>query len=101
MKHLPRKYEEISSELKEILPTLRTQYRVRTMEIFGSYVRGEARADSDLDLLVTFDEIPSLFRFVALENLLSDSLKVKVDLVMKDSLKPLLGKHILEEARLI
>jgi len=101
MKHLPRKYEEISSELKEILPTLRTQYRVRTMEIFGSYVRGEARADSDLDLLVTFDEIPSLFRFVALENLLSDSLKVKVDLVMKDSLKPMLGKHILEEARLI
>ena len=101
MKHLPRKYEEISSELKEILPTLRTQYRVRTMEIFGSYVRGEARADSDLDLLVTFDEIPSLFRFVALENLLSDSLKVKVDLVMEDSLKPLIGKHILEEARLI
>jgi hypothetical protein len=36
---------------------------------------------------------------VALENLLSDSLKVKVDLVLKDSLKPLIGKHILEEAR--
>jgi hypothetical protein len=96
---LPRKLDDILAELKEILPILRTRYRVRTLEVFGSYVRGEARADSDLDVLVTFDEVPSLFRFVALENHLSDSLSVKVDLVMKDSLKPMIGKYILEEAQ--
>ena len=52
-----------------------------------------------MDLLVTFDKVPSLFRFVALENDLSDSLGIKVDLVMKDSLKPNIGKYILEEAQ--
>jgi predicted nucleotidyltransferase len=42
-----------------------------------------------------------LFRFVALENTLSDLLGVKIDLVMKDSLKPNIGKRILEEAQSI
>jgi hypothetical protein len=48
--------------------------------------------------LVTFSKPPSLFKFVRLENHLSDTLGVKVDLVMKDSLKPAIGKHILREA---
>ena len=82
-----------------MLPTLRGQYRVHTLEVFGSFVRGEERADSDLDLLVTFEEVPTLFRFVALENDLTDTLGIKVDLVMKDSLRPNIGKYILEEAR--
>jgi len=80
---------------------LQAQYHVRTLEVFGSYLRGEERASSDLDLLVTFTEVPTLFRFIALENYLSDELGVKVDLVMKDSLKPAIGKYILEEARQI
>ena len=80
---------------------MKAQYRVHTLEVFGSFVRGEEKADSDLDLLVTFDEVPTLFRFVALENDLSDSLGIKVDLVMKDSLKPNIGKYILEEAKSI
>ena len=78
---------------------LREQHHVRTLEVFGSFVRGEEKRDSDLDLLVTFDETPTLFSFVALENQLSDILGVKVDLVMKDSLKPFIGKFILKEAR--
>ena len=82
-----------------MLPTLRAQYRVHTLEVFGSFVRGEERADSYLDLLVTFEEVPTLFRFVALENDLTDTLGIKVDLVMKDSLRPNIGKYILEEAR--
>ena len=96
-----RSLDELLGKLRGMLPTLRAQYRVNTLEVFGSFARGEERADSDLDLLVTFDEVPSLFRFVALENDLSDSLGIKVDLVMKDSLKPNIGKYILEEAQLI
>ena len=88
----------VLEHLKEILPLLREKYHVRTLEVFGSYVRGDESEQSDLDLLVTFDEVPSLFQFVALENFLSDELGVKVDLVMKDSLKPEIGKYILEEA---
>jgi predicted nucleotidyltransferase len=93
--------DELITKLRELLPAIQTQYHVRTFDIFGSYVRGEEKADSDLDLLVTFDEVPSLFKFVALENHLSDELGVKVDLVMKDSLKPAIGKFILEEAQRI
>jgi len=66
--------------------------------VFGSYVRSEQNMNSDLDLLVTFKEIPSLLTFIAIENYLSDLLGIKVDLVMKDSLKPKIGQRILREA---
>ncbi len=54
--------------------------------------------NSDLDLLVEFDTTPTLFSFIRLENELSQLLGVKVDLVMKDGLKPALGTQILAEA---
>jgi predicted nucleotidyltransferase len=94
-----RKLDQLSATLKDMLPALKTQYHVDALEVFGSFVRGEEKEDSDLDLLVTFDQVPTLFKFVALENHLSDTLGVKVDLVMKESLKPFIGKRILEEAR--
>lgn len=91
--------------LETFLTTLRQQknvlverYGVESLEVFGSYVRGEQKPGSDLDLLVTFREAPSLLTFIRMENDLSDTLGVKVDLVMKDSLKPALGKNILREA---
>jgi len=99
MNNTSKNLDELLAKIRELLPTLRKQYHVRTLEVFGSFVRGEEKGNSDLDLLVTFDEIPTLFRFMALENQLSDVLGVKVDLVMKDSLKPFIGKYILEEAR--
>lgn len=92
---------EILAQLKPMLPMLREKYQVLTLEVFGSYVHGEEQEGSDLDLLITFDKVPSLFQFVALKNFLSDELNVKVDLVMKDSLKPAIGKYILEEAQTI
>ena len=77
---------------------LAERYNVETLEVFGSYVRSEQKKDSDLDILVTFKEAPSLLTFIAIENYLSDLLGVNVDLVMKDSLKPKIGKNILREA---
>lgn len=91
--------DELVKELQGLLPELRQLYQVQSMEVFGSFVRGEERTDSDLDLLVTFNETPSLFKFVALENYLGDQLGIKVDLVMKDSLKPGIGQRILAEAQ--
>jgi hypothetical protein len=101
MRNISPSLEHHLSQLREMLPLLQTKYHVRTLEVFGSFVRGEEEPGSDLDLLATFYETPTLFQFVSLENFLSDSLGVKVDLVMKDSLKPNIGKHILEEARQI
>ena len=90
-----KKYIEI---LHEQMPMLAERYSVETLEVFGSYVRDEQKKDSDLDILVTFKEEPSLLTFIAIENYLSDLLGVKVDLVMKDSLKPVIGQTILREA---
>jgi predicted nucleotidyltransferase len=89
--------ERIRRVLKRNLPMLRERYHIQSLGLFGSYVRREQSADSDLDLLVTFSEVPSLLRFVALENELCDLVGVQVDLVMRDALKPRLGRRILEE----
>ncbi|MCD4652693.1 nucleotidyltransferase family protein [bacterium] len=79
------------------LSMLMDQYNVESMGIFGSYVRQEQSQDSDLDILVTFVESPTLLKFIDLENYLSDLLGLKVDLVMQDALKPNLKKNILRE----
>jgi uncharacterized protein len=84
--------------LRQELPKLKEEYSIETLEVFGSYVHAEGKTTSDLDLLVTFSELPSLFKFIKIENRLSDLLGVKVDLVMKDALKPAIGKRILSEA---
>lgn len=60
-------------------------------------MRGEQEPESDLDILVEFEEAPSLFEYIRLEDYLSGILGVKVDLVMKSALKPAIGKRILYE----
>jgi predicted nucleotidyltransferase len=84
--------------LRQQKAILAERYGVESLEVFGSYVRGEQKMGSDLDVLVTFHEAPSLLTFIKIENYLSDTLGVKVDLVMKDTLKPAIGKNILREA---
>jgi predicted nucleotidyltransferase len=93
-----RSLEKILEILRGQIPMLTKRYSVETLQVFGSYVRAEQRKDSDLDVLVTFWEVPSLLTFIAIENYLSDLLGIKVDLVMKDSLKPKIGRRILREA---
>ena len=91
----------ILSKLKQLLPLLSERYHVQTLGVFGSYVRQEQRTDSDLDILVTFSETPSLLKFIELEYYLSDVFGIKVDLVMKDALKPAIGTQILKEVMLV
>jgi uncharacterized protein len=85
------------SILRQHLPEISKIYNVSYLGIFGSYVRGEQEPESDLDILVEFEEAPSFFEYIRLEDYLSEILGVKVDLVMKSALKPAIGKHILEE----
>jgi len=91
------KLKEIKEKLKKLEPLLRERYKVKRIGIFGSYLRGEEKKGSDIDILVEFIEEPGFFDFLELENYLSKILEVKVDLVMKNTLKPLIGKHILKE----
>lgn len=93
--------ENIIAKLRSELPRIKSQYNVATLEIFGSFVRHEQKANSDIDILVTFSKAPSLFKFIELEDYLSKLLGLKVDLVMKNSLKPNIGKKIISEAQAI
>jgi predicted nucleotidyltransferase len=90
-------FEKLKDILAEHKQQLKDRYKVEEIGIFGSYVRKEQKKKSDLDVLVSFSETIDLFTFVELENYLSDILGVKVDLVMKDTLKPRLKDRILNE----
>jgi len=92
-----KKIEEIKKTLIKLKPFLKEKYKVKEIGIFGSYVKNKQKKGSDLDILVEFDEFPSLIEFIEMENFLSDKLKVKVDLVIKGALKPHIGKEILKE----
>ncbi len=92
-----KKIDQIIIKLRENMPVLREKYKVKTLGVFGSYVRGEQKKSSDLDILVEFQEPVGLFKFMELEEFLEKNTGVKVDLVSKKALKPRIGKHILEE----
>jgi predicted nucleotidyltransferase len=94
-----KKLEEIKGILAKHKEELRSECRVKEIGIFGSYVRGEQKKHSDVDLLVEFEETSNLtlLDFIRLENYLTDLLGVKVDLVEKQTLKPRIGRHVLAE----
>lgn len=81
-----RTLDDIREQLRAELPHLRERYDVDRLGICGSFVRGEQTDDSDLDLLVTFTEMPGLLDFVGLKQHLEDTLGLSVDLGMPDAL---------------
>lgn len=89
--------------LRELMPELQRRYGIQSLGIFGSYVHGKQKKRSDIDLLVEFnDKAPiTLVSFVALERELGKLLGQRVDLVERDTLKPVIGKRILEEVVLV
>lgn len=95
---MKKKIDQIIMKLKEIKPIIESKYSVKNLEVFGSYIRGKQKKGSDLDILVEFSKTIDLFKYIELENYLSEKLGVKVDLVMKDTLKPRIKDRILNEA---
>jgi len=92
-----RDLDRIKSILRANFPMLKEKYVVRSMGLFGSFIRGEQKRRSDADILVEFEEPPSLFRFMTMEEELTKLIGIKVDLVMKTALKPNIGRVILSE----
>ncbi len=90
--------KQIKQKIRADQQVYKDQYKVKELKIFGSYVKSKHTEISDLDILVEFDQPVSLLHMVSLENYLTDSLKVKVDLVPKDSLREGLKEQILKEA---
>ena len=93
------KVDDLLSQLRQEMPRLRAEYAIRSLGVFGSFVRGEQKRGSDLDLLVEFERAPGLLRFLELEEELSTLLGVPVDLVQQKSLKPAIGRRVLQEVR--
>ncbi len=89
--------EKIRKSLSGQKAILRSRYNINKLGIFGSYIRGEQKKGSDLDILIDYDEPPTLIALIEIENRLSELLGVKVDLVTRKGLKPRLRKQILGE----
>jgi len=90
--------EEVIERCTRAEPDIR-RLGVRRIALFGSLARGEAKADSDVDLLVEFEPGGKSFdRFLALSDLLEHILGRRVDLVTTEALSPYIGPHILAEA---
>jgi len=88
------RYKKILADHRQ---ELEHHYHVSSIGLFGSRLRGDYKEDSDLDVLVSFSRTPGLLQFSGLQCHLSDLLGVKVDLVMRDALKPAISSRILNE----
>ncbi|WP_218055425.1 nucleotidyltransferase family protein [Candidatus Nitrospira nitrosa] len=86
-----RRLQTVDSEVRRL--------GVRRLALFGSVLRNEARPDSDVDVLVEFDlKVKTFDRFMALADLLEDTLGRQVEIVTTESLSPFIGPSILAEA---
>jgi len=90
-----------SKEIKEILKQhkreISEKYKVKEIGLFGSCVRRQQKKKSDIDILVEFDEVPDLLKFIELEGYLEKILKHRVDLVRKSAIRSELKNKILME----
>lgn len=93
----PLSLKEINKVLTEYKKDISEKYKVREIGVFGSYVRGEQKKRSDVDILVEFDVVPDLLKFIEMERYIQKLLKKKVDLVDKRGIRPQLKDRILKE----
>ena len=74
---------------------------INYLALFGSRARGDAKPESDVDLLVKFNKNVSLFDLIRAENAFEGQLNLPVDLVMEDSLKPLIRPYVEKDLKVI
>lgn len=92
-----KKLERIITVLKGLEDEIRKDYKAEIIGVFGSYVRGEQKEGSDVDILVRFLEGATLFDLVGLGDFLEEKLRVKVDIVSERALRQEIKEQILEE----
>jgi len=85
--------EEIKSKIVPILK----QHGIKKAAIFGSFVKGEVKSSSDVDVLVEIKSDMSLLDYIGIKLELEEALKMRVDLVEYDTIKPIIKERILAE----
>ena len=89
--------EEIKEILKKHRDEIKRGFKAEIIGVFGSYVRGEEKPESDVDILVRFMEGATLFDLVGLAEFLEERIGIKVDVVSERALRPELKEQILKE----
>ncbi len=89
--------DEIKNILRKQEPLLKATYQVSKIGVFGSFARGENDKDSDVDILIEFSHPIGFFKFIKLENYLSEIIGRKVDLVTNNALKSIMRDDVLRD----
>ncbi len=95
---MERSLEEVKLQLQALKPTLKKRFKVETVDIFGSFARGEQGEKSDLDILVTYSEMVDFLLIARLRRYLRRKLHMKVDVISKEFLNKYIKEKVLEEA---
>jgi len=90
---------DLMAKLESALPDLKRRYQITKLGLFGSYSKGEQTAQSDLDVLVDFAELPTLIELISLEQELEQLLGVEIDLVTNGALHGYIGERIKSEVQ--
>lgn len=90
--------DEIRAVIRAHQEEIHARYKARVVGVFGSYVRGDQRPDSDLDVLAAFGPEASLLDLGGAQVMLSELLGIKVDLVPQEDVRPELKETIASEA---
>jgi uncharacterized protein len=84
-------------EIQNIIISCLREYHPAYVGLFGSFVRGDGSGESDIDILVRFNESHSLLQLVKIENELTAKLGIKVDLVTEGAIKNERVKHSIHQ----
>ena len=96
-----KELERIITILQSLEEQIKKDYKAEIIGIFGSYVRGEQKVSSDVDILVNFHEGATLFDLVGLADFLEEELDVKVDIVSERAIREELKEQILKEVVMV
>jgi len=94
--------DRIEREMEEKKVYIKKVFHVREIGVFGSFIRGEQTASSDIDVLVDFERgHKDFFNYMKLRYYLEELLQRKIDLVIKNAVKPRLRKRIFSEVEYV
>ena len=89
-----RNLGEIVKTLREHKKMLKEKYKIKRIKIFGSYAEGKQKKSSDIDIIVDFEQIPTLIELIKIQEELETILGVKVDLLTEESISPFIKPYI-------
>jgi hypothetical protein len=89
---------EIQDILRKHFAELRERYGIASLSVFGSVVRGEAKENSDIDILAVFERPIGMLALCSAENYLISLLGVEVDLIPREDVRPELKERVYAEA---